>query len=111
MQRSACLLPFIPVLCLVQSVFLTASALMLAGGGLDLLVSLPAIATGAGEHQQKCLLRLAGPAREPLGVTSWSSGGWWAEGQGGQPVRFLCYTPRLASRLPGHGATELLEAG
>lgn len=54
MQLSTRLPPFIPVLCLVLSVFLTAPAWTVAAGA-HLSVALLAVAVGAGEHQQQCL--------------------------------------------------------
>lgn len=61
MQLSTHLPPFITVLCLVLSIFLTAPAWMVAGAASDLSVALLAITVGAGEVLQQCLHLLRSP--------------------------------------------------
>lgn len=70
MQFSTRLPPFMPVLCLILSIFLTAPAWMVAGGASDLSAAVLAVSVGAGEVQQQCL-----HLPRALGVTCWPFGG------------------------------------
>lgn len=70
MQLSTRLPPFMPVLCLILSIFLTAPAWMVAGGASDLSAAVLAVTVGAGEVQQQCL-----QLPRALGVTCWPFGG------------------------------------